>query len=352
MNKKLIVITAFIISFSLSLSAYAMSVTYNDETGQVVIGGYRMVEAFSNFVKKEPINYSRKLLIFSNSGDGLYLLMDSGIIDYSLSSKGYLAVRTSARIRNTDGKEERISEIAIYDSDRNLIRKIDGVPGTSDYKSYAWSPDGSKVVFIKGKSIMLGHEPFAQDGVWILDIKKNETKKISTKGVRVNWADHDNIIYIQNDFEIAGIVDISRYDTKREILEKSDKKGIRFSGDGKYYFGYEVFSDEEFKYFREYVYESTSGKRKFNESEKSLWRSQGLSKFEFIGDTNYVLTWDLYDYKILDINRISIIRSVKKSRILGWNKEMTKAIVYEGGDKIHIDEMITGKRLKTLDLPK
>ncbi len=39
--------------------------------------------------------------------------------------------------------------------------------------------------------------------------------------------------------------------------------------------------------------------------------------------------------------------------MLGWNEDMTKIIVYEkGGKQVHIEDMMTGKRLQSISIPE
>ena len=336
--------------FALPSYSEAKSLIYDEESNSLYLGGVQLDTALSdisNFQSKQK--YFNKIYVISKSEEKVLLQIESTIVDFDMSDSGYLAVSTSESDYQND---MFIREFLLYDSTGRKLKTIKNVPVLSDRKFYSWSPDGNKIVYVMGKSLMENRNPFQSEGIWMYDIEKDKSRKISDTGVKVNWSRHDNKIYIQNRFEGEGIVDISEYDPVVGKLIKSERNGIFFTDDGKYYFGYEVYDYEGYLVFARKIYESTSNKRKYSEKENESWKNGVTNFIEFIKNSHNVISWNLRNFMIFDVDKVSSVRKSRKAKLLGWNNDMSKVVVYDGGNKIHIDEMLTGKRLKTLDLPK
>jgi len=347
MKMRLVVLIIFSYLFIPCISNAASYILNDEET--LYLGGYQIETYMYEIGKVIEDSMDRKIFIIKDKNIKEFLATPDSIYLYELSNKGFIAVSTSRKDEQIRGY---VKQLYIYDVNGNKIKKIEEVPVKKE-AYFSWSPDGDKIAYIKGKTIIEGRRDFVPSGVWIYDVESDKVQKIADKGVQIFWAKHDNNIYIQNQFDRDDPTDISVYDTKKGELSKSDKKGIIFSDDGNYYIGTEISGIEgEGTLYDHFVFDGKSNEKIYKFKDEDGTPNEYYEDHKFISATHYLVFWSRRSYKIFDIETKSFINKAKLKGLVGWNADMTKAIVYERGDKIHIDEMLTGKRLKTLDLPK
>lgn len=346
MNKKLITLLT-ILGIFFTFSTTNASFLFDPVEELFYVGGFPLERLRRNLGKTEDYALTKIIYAFNTETKLSEPLIktEHSIGEYEAGKTGYIAISTENENLESYTYEY---ELLIYSPDRQTIKVIQNVPVKSEQKFFSWSPHGKKIVYVTGKSLMEGHHPFEPQGVFIYDIEKDKTEKISETGVKVNWSPHDGNIYIQNKFDYVDPADISVYNTRSGTLSKSDRKGILFSYDGKYCFGRVAFKDVDgYPGDKRYLYDNTSNDivHQFKET---------IINAKFIDNSHNLLTWGgvASYFKIFDADKKNYIRSTKKYGLIGFNKDMSKVVVYEGGNQIHIDETLTGKRLKTLDLPK
>jgi hypothetical protein len=255
--------------------------------------------------------------------------------------------------RNNETNQTYDEESIILNKEGKVIKEIKDVISWTIKEYFSWSPDGEKIVYVTGKSIMEGHYLFEPKGVFIYDIQKDNIMKISEKGVDVKWAKYDNKIYIQNNFLSDSEADVSVYDPKSGQLTKSDKKGIIFSDDGKYYIAKKVIGFAEEAQTEYSVYDNSNNKPvyKFSENEKYLL-DESHGNYWFIKGTHNLLIVGSRSYKVFDVDKQKTIAKWNKI-LIGLNKDMTKGIIYEGGGKfVHIVFLIDGIKIKSVPIPQ
>ncbi|MDH3976756.1 MAG: hypothetical protein OEV42_21035 [Deltaproteobacteria bacterium] len=342
MFKYILLITACLISFSQNVSAKAL--IYDEEKGVIYLN-----EEFINLkryeekrkISEEP---KRKIYLIDVEANTSRTLIYSNrrVETYDISGKGHIAVMESWN--------EKVSShikraLIIYDIEGRQLKEILDVPRTTDSSdSFVWSPDGGMIAYVTGvPTLDEKYGPFRSTGIWIYNVNKDKTEKVGG-GYGVNWSSHDGNLYMQ--FAYGATEFASIYDVNTGKTRQSGKKGLIFSDDGKYHIG-KKYPESMGEDVRDYVYRSSTNEVHYEFSiEKAEWK--GYAKF--IYDSQFLLMWsDGRFYKVFDVETKKIIRKAKHA-LLGWNKDMTRAVVYEKG-KIHIDEMLTGKRLMSLDLP-
>ncbi len=353
--KRIFILVLIIVGvFLLSQPAFTSSYIYNEVNGVIYIGGYPLenIRRDINGLKHEELYFKNKIYVI-NTKDGtseLFLKTDESILAYEISNQGYIAVSTSKKDRK---KREFKNDLIIYESNGEKVKLIENVPVWIKTKHFSWSKADAKIAYITGKVIIEGHYPFEPTGVWLYDIENGKTTKIADTGVKINWSRHDNNIYIQNKFDSVDPTDISIYNTSTGKLTKSDRKGIIFSDDGKYYIGIEEIKGYDFPTYVPYIFDNISNKKNiYSTEEKSNWHREMMLRFKFINNSQYLLVWGRKSYKIINVETVKVVRKADKQGLVGWNKDMTKVVVYEGGNQIHIDELLTGRRLQSIDIPE
>ena len=195
--------------------------------------------------------------------------------------------------------------------------------------------------------------PFEPQGVFIFDINKDIIIKISEKGTDVRWAKYAKKIYIQDNFLENSAADISVYDPVENKLMKTSKKGFIFSDDGKYYIAEKLngFLEESMTEYT--IYDNASNKPiyNFNEDEKYLL-DESYGNYQFIKNTHNLLIVGSSQYKVFDVDKQKVIAKWNKS-LIGWNEDMTKGVIYEGGSKfVHIIFLVDGIKIKSVAIPQ
>ena len=343
----LIIIGMFISSFNVS---YAKNI-YDEENNTVYIGGWP-IEALRSYWDKSDEKISTKLFSvdFKRAENKLFYSTQMEIGAYDLSFKNYIAICTQQNNKQGDILAEKL---IILDKDGKIIKTIEGVVTRHLNGYFSWSPDGKKIVYVTGKAIMEERYPFEPKGIFIYDILLDKIIKISEKGTDVRWAKYDKKIYIQDNFLENSAADISVYDPVENKLMKTSKKGFVFSDDGKYYIAEKLngFLEESMTEYS--IYDNTSNKPiyHFNEDEKYLL-DESYGNYQFIKNTHNLLIVGSSQYKVFDVDKQKVIANWKKS-LIGFNADMTKGIIYEGGGKfVHILFLIDGIKIKSVPIPQ
>lgn len=326
----------------LSSSIAGSSVIYDELNDIIYIGGFE-IDNLRYVFEKIEYQYKEKIYVLDAKNNTTRSLINTEerIFADEISAKGYIAVSTSTK---EQGGKRYVNKLIIYKSDGEKLKVIDDVLSKGINNYFSWSVDGAKIVYVKGDDIIEGG--IQPKGVWIYDLDKDREIMISKWGAEVYWSKYDNNIYIQNEFKADNPSNISVYNLTTDKLTKSDKHGIYLSDDGKYYIGYSKPAGYESGFTRN-VFETATNKKAFD------WPEGMLTQLKFITNTHYLLTWTSHGgYKVFDVDKARVIRKVEKAGVVGWNKDMTKLVVYDGGNQVHIDDLLTGKRLRSLDIPK
>jgi hypothetical protein len=351
--KRIIHIALIIVVLYLIPSYSSSALIYDEDKGLIYLGGYP-IEGLRRDIGNKEDRYLKDKIYVLNFKENTSKLLISGeepIVDLVYSVGGYILVSTN---KQDQTKGEYVGKIIIYTDRGEQKRTIDNVPIIADEEVFSLSIDGNKIVYISGRAIIEGRERFITEGVWTYDIENDETKKIADQGIQVNWSRHDNNIYIQNKFDTKDPSDISVYNTSTGELSKSDRKGIIFSDDGKYCIGAELIKGfgGDHPTFKYYIFNNISNQKIYKFKEEWGVQYEMTQNVKFIYGSPYLLMWGTKSYKIFDVKSQSFIRAGKRKGLIGWNEDMTKVVVYGGGDQIHIDVLMTGKRLKSIDIPK
>ncbi|MDH3976757.1 MAG: hypothetical protein OEV42_21040 [Deltaproteobacteria bacterium] len=332
-------------------NADAKALIYDEEKGAIYIGNeVRIIKNYEETKKSGNVSANKihEIQVKANNSSTLFETTKP-ISEYKLSVKGYIAIVVSNWIELRGGLWHNKSSLMVYNQEGTKIKEIPDVQVSSRYYDcFSWSPDGGKIAYVTGGPTRdEKYGPFSPTGVWIYDIAKDTTEKVGG-GFGVNWSEHDGNLYMQSSYKdtLYGVV----YDVKQGKTSNSGKNGLIFSEDGMYSVGrkpseemewgtsYDVYNNQK----NESVYKFKRGPRGGQEE----W----IGYAKFILGSHYLLMWSSSsNYRIFDVDKRIFIRQATPT-LLGWNKDMTKAVVYEKG-KIHIDEMLTGKRLMSLDLP-
>jgi hypothetical protein len=345
MNKMTIIISIILASI-ISTTASAVTQVYDSKRDVFHIGGYVSYHAQEVLKEKPATRFDKKIYEINAKKEEskVFVKTKDDIVFFELSNAGHMAVSTTKYVPNTS-KPHR-DYLSIYSRTGELIKTIEDVPVITREKYFTWSPDGTKIAFVKGERIPDSKSgPFKPMGVWLYDIEKDELKKISDDGWDVRWARHDNKIHILKYTMGPTYV----YDTKTgRLAENKDGKGIILSPDGKYYIGTTMepgdMEDKEVYH----VYDGHTNEKIYTFDPYYLY--WGYSRF--ISDKYLLIRSINWSYKVFDVFSKTDYRNPSKIRLLGWNKDMTKVVVYEGGNQVHIEELLTGKRLKSIDIPK
>lgn len=158
---------------------------------------------------------------------------------------------------------------------------------------FDWSPDGRSIAYIGGKYADWGDYDFRAEGVWVYDVKEGSSVQVFGPAYRLEWAEFDNRLYIQ-DAERS----ISKYDVRIKKLESTAHRGLLFSPDGQYYGVPAVDFDLPFRVFQ-------------RETEQ-----------EFTGTKDCVITplmqWSVNLVRWLDNRRIKCTIKTRKALEWGW----------------------------------
>lgn len=122
------------------------------------------------------------------------------------------------------------------ESMRLRILSTDGaeVDVLNDVRDYAWSPDGTQLVFVTG--VYRGHQKeHSRTGTWMWSAADRSRRQISTGGYYVAWAQFDAHVYLRDPTR-EGLESVRRYDQALNTFEVTRHKSIYFSPSGDYYY--------------------------------------------------------------------------------------------------------------------
>lgn len=323
---------------------------YHEKEEIVYIGGYSFNLIQLNVDRKRNLYLKNKTYALSSKkGDDeiqLFYKTKETIRSYDIINNEVVAIG----VGDLSKKESKYySSLNIVDMEGENKKNLNNCIVLSRGKYFSTSKDGNKIAYITGEAVIEGRNPFKSQGVWVYDIKKDNLKKISEKGVHLNWSRHDNNIYIEDVFDDPST--ISMFNTSIGKITRSDKKGIVFSDDGKYYIARELINDV-YPVNKFILYDNHVNKPIYVfTGNEGFGLSQALS-YKFIVNTHYLLVIDLWGYKVFDVDSKKLIKKSNK-RVVGWNKDMTKVVVYEGGGKeVHIHNLISGSRIMSVKIPQ
>lgn len=333
----------FLLSYNLSAE-----IIYDSKEDTVYLGGYSIVRHMSKDDKMERSGLKYKIykMNLKENSTKLLLTTEVPIGLHEINNNGYISISVSE-------SDEKIGQykkcLIICNKEGKILKKINDVIVKKANKYFSWSNEADKIAYVTGISYMERRNPFEPTGVLIYDLESDKETKISYQGVDVNWSKHDDRIYIVNNFEDPS--DISVYDPAYGTLKKSDKKGIVFSDDGKYYISIErVYDQDGYSADQFLLYDNLSNKKIIDKSEKD--KIQWLTFNRFINNSHLILMWnESGQYKIVDADTRKEIRTQYKNKLIGFNNDITKGVVYIGGGKAIIESLITGEQLYSFEIP-
>lgn len=332
--------------------SFSNALLYDDVSSNIYISTavarFKEIEKTQRTFGGKPVQEIYKLNVDKHQTE-LFLKADHQIGAYEMSVEGYFVLHLYWFEAD---KEKKC--LVVYDRAGNKIKELPDVPFSDrNFTSYSWSPDGRSIVYVTGKKTLDSKwGPFEPTGVWLYNVEKGTINKITNRiaedYIGVNWSTHDNNIYLQSRFEDTQYVGL--YDIAKRQFKKSARKGLIFSDDGLYYIG--SMAPKEMGDAHSYLL--FKGKSDMSVYHFKIDKDGGQLEWQdhakFISGSHYLLMWSSSKfYQIFDADKKTFLRKAK-SRLLGWNKDMTKAVVYDEG-KIHVDEMLTGKRLITFAVP-
>jgi len=337
-------------SFFAIINPITAKTIYDEENNMVFLGGWPL-EALRLYLDKSGEKLAKKIYSYNikERKERLFYNSEMEIGAYNINLKNYMAISVQQQNRQGDILTE---ELIILNKDGEIIKKIEGVITRHLDGYFSWSPDGNKIAYVTGKSLVEVFRPFEPQGIYIYDISNDTIRKISEKGTDVKWAKYDNKIYIQDNFLHNSEAEISVYDPVENKLTKTNKKGLIFSDDGKYYLAQKLIGFLEDSMTEYAVFDNISNKPvyRFTEDEKGLL-DESSGNYRFIKGTHNLLIVGTSQYKVFDVDKRKTIAKWDKS-LIGLNKDMTKGVIYEGGGKfVHIVFLIDGIKIKSVPIP-
>lgn len=348
MNKTRIALVSLLTLLIMPLKVWAWAQIYDSDNELLYVGGYDYFKTVRDYdrTKQDEYSYLKKSIyeinIEKNTKREIFKTQKS-IYGFKRSEKGYLAISAC---------KSNKCDLIILNRDGEKIKEIKEVPATLYKKFFQWSPDGLKIAYMKGGNPS-GEPTLAYSKVWIYDVEDDETIEVSKTVYDMFWAEHDGNIYMRVNPLETDLIYMFNPNARKEQYTK--RKGMRFSSDGQYYLGTKALQGVDAMEEDYFIYKTNDNSvhYAFNKQKVvdnvllKVWMGYGA----FIKNSRYYLTWN-GRFKILDIPSKQIIRKENNSWLIGWNQDMTKAVVYDGGNQVHIDELQTGKRLQSIDLPK
>jgi Tol biopolymer transport system component len=356
MERKIISLLLFIIIVFLFhiKNTFAAGFIYDESNDLIYIGGFPIENerlSFDSKIDKLPLLYKIYSIKLKNQEEHtIFEANNKKIMTYSISNKGFIAISTH-KVNEQKGINEK--QLFIMNKEGKIIKIIEDVMNIINKGYFSWSPDGQQIVYVTGKSIIEGHYPFESQGVFIYDIVKDEIVKIADKGTDVKWSGYDNNIYIMNKFIYEDPQDISIYNTTKKQLMKSERRGIIFSDDGKFYIGAEI--DKNFEgegnQLIYYIYNNLTNEKIYHFTGEEGYSVEVASEIFFIKGTHCLVIRYSSLYFIFDLDKKKTIKKLNMG-LIGFNKDMTKGVVYEGGGKfVNIVFLMEGIKIKSVEIP-
>lgn len=210
--------------------------------------------------------------------------------------------------------------LILFDSARNKITQF------SDVFDFEWFPTQDSLIYITGgyneNNEIGGYTP---TGVWILDLRKNHSKKISDTGYWLFIDEESEVVYIDDYRKVYA------YNYFENTLRETNLMGNRFSPNGKYYFrnrsGYWPLVVYEAQTNRSIAIQGADSSAQYAQWQNG--RDQTLIAGDFYGEK-----------KIIDIGTQSILGNIL-GKILGFSKNGKEILVYK--DKRHLKNLNESK---------
>lgn len=309
---------------------------YDEKKGTILVGGYP-IEGPRREISGTATNLVNKLYLVSIDGKArLYYNPPSSIDRYEMSISGYVAVNRG------DYK------LDILSLDGTLIKSFNNVIPFTDRNVFSWSPDGKKIAFIESSKTE-GIVSSISTGVYIYNIESETVDKIYKHATEINWSRHNGNIYIRDTFGTSDTPKYYIYEPTSNTINRSIINAIFYSDTGKYAI-IEKYDPEGSRYFIYSIQENiilTKG-----EDVKypiySLYYGFGfLAKNDYIYEINESPGYIIYDATIG-----KKVYSKRKTSLIGWDMSVNRGVTYAGGDKITIVDLLTGKELFDVNLPK
>ncbi len=314
--KILVMITIFFVN----VYSYGQTNFLNDSL--LILGSEHSSIIRNIFPDLNEYDLRYKLVLYNNNSNILVKSIDGlGASDIDVSNKLKVISVLGSEVEKVP-KGHKIKSgghngLIILSTELKILYSIDSV------MAYTWNPAKDRIAYIKG--YRLQEKPmFCPTGVYLLDVKSKRSKKIGDSGIDITWQEFDDNIYIQ-DWDGVFV-----YNTKSNILEKTQHKGIYFSKDGKHYFSrfYEGGGIEIFE---------TQSNRKIDIDGIKTDRAnfyQWLNKDELIiGDISL-------EKKVVNINT-GIVKNKFTGKMIGYNLKTLEIIVYK--DKKMFKELSESK---------
>lgn len=309
---------------------------YDEEAGKILVGGYTVEDPRREITGKIK-NLEKKLHWVTIDGKSrLFFQADSSIERYEMSNAGYVAVNREGYVLDI------VSPYGV------VLRSFNGVMTGSDDKVYSWSPDGRKVAYIKADKTE-GVVPYLPKGVYIYDIEKNEVEKIYEYAVEINWSTHDGNIYMIDSFGTATKSKCLIYNVLNKTISISTIDSIYYSDSGNYC----IINKSDPDGSDNYIYDIKKSRyiQRYSENNEEIYSINYIYGFIPKNDVVWVSNWSP-SYKLINPMQGKKIYSKPKTSLLGWNKEGNKGVIYKGGEKITVLNLLTGKELFDVDLPE
>ena len=332
----------FLTFFSNAWATSIIGPIFHNKTNRLFVGGVPASSVeLSDDLLKSIIVYDLELEKVVKK-----LTFEDEVSCFSVSSSGYLAVVLTSYSDPLEERENKKTKLLIIDTDYHIIESIPDVSELERYEQFEWDKSGTKIVYLTSVPLPYDSEHSEKPtGTWLFDAESRTRSKLCDFGTDVSWGKHDGNIYIRKGYPVDPNSSIYLYNISNGSLKETDKNGLEFSNNGRFYAC--VYSDGERTY--DYIY-SIDNNIIYNYGDGDILLYNLGTNNVFLNNSSYLLSvnsdfYELNDMeKLVNDNNCTIRKSTRK--VLGLDVNLTLMFVVDSKHLLSIEDIISGSTLK------
>jgi WD40 repeat protein len=201
--------------------------------------------------------------------------------------------------------------LLVFDEKGTLVKSIDDAP------IFAWSPDGSQIIYATGKTFSDKDFP-STDRLWLFKLKTQEKEDLGSQtGYTRNivWASFDSMVYIRAN---SGVLQIDPKTREEKTMKYWD---VNFSPNGKYYYSWGPDLEQI------HVFETKSN-RDITPSEVNSLITKNYARWVPSGDA--LIVGDImFEKKIFDVKTGTVKQILEEGKVLGFDLNKSEFIIHK-----------------------